>query len=239
MSARVPNAIALLLWLALAVQCSAAGAGSPPGSGSAPGRSSAGVTGAVSGRVMFGGLPLPDVVLRLVRDSDSTFVPGVTARTEARGSYRFAGVPAGRYRVYAYVGDNPDYFNRETAAFAVRAGEVVAPTIVMGRVIHPRRPLPGTRVPFAERLSFEWTLCPGAARYEFTVTDPETHEEVAFEPVTAATATVSGDALTLGRRYECQVLALTGNDEVLGATPGRGAPPWSVTIVAVARPEAK
>ncbi len=234
MKARASSAIALLLWLALAVQCGPAGAGSAPGSGSAQNRS-----GAVSGKVVFGGLPLADVVLRLVRDADSAFVPGVTARTDARGSYRFAGVPAGRYRVYAYVGDNPDYFNRETTAFALREGEVVAPTIAMGRIIRPRRPLPGTRVPSAERLPFEWTPCPGASRYEFTVIDPETHEEVAFEAVTTPAAMIPGDALTLGRRYECQVLALIGDDEVLGATPGRGAPPWSVTIVAGGAPDPK
>lgn len=228
MSAPGRTALALLLWLTLA-QCGPAGAGGSPENGSTQHRSG---TGAVSGKVVFGGLPLPDVVLRLVRDSDSSFVPGVTARTDRRGSYRFTEVPAGRYRVYAYVGDNPDYFNRETAAFALRDGEVVAPTIAMGRVIRPRRPLPGARVPSAERLSFEWTPCPGAARYEFTVTDPETHEEVAFEVVTTPTVTIPGSALTLGRRYQCQVLALTGNGEVLGATPGRGAPPWLVTIVA-------
>jgi hypothetical protein len=222
-SGRTHTGIALLLWLAVAAQCAWAG------SGPAQDRPEA---GAISGKVLFGGRPLPDVVLRLVRDFDSAFVRDVTARTDAGGSYRFARVAAGRYRVYAYVGDNPDYFNRETAAFAVRGGEVVAPTIAMGRVIRPVRPQPGARIPQTERLSFEWTPCPGAARYEFTVSDPETHEEVAFKVVTTPAATVPGDALTLGRRYQCQVLALSGNGEVLGATPGRGAPPWSVTIVA-------
>jgi hypothetical protein len=231
-NARVRRAVALLLWLPLAVACSLAGAGAAPENGPKQGRAGADITGAIYGKVLFGGLPLPDVVLRLVRDADSAFVPGVTARTDSQGSYRFTKVAAGRYRVYAYVGDNPDYFNRETTALRVGDADVVAPVITMGRVIRPVQPPPGARLPQAPRLSFQWTPCPGAARYEFTVIDPETHEEVAFAVVTAATAGIPGGALTLGRRYHCQVLALTGEGAVLGSTPGRGASPWSVTVVA-------
>jgi len=194
--------------------------------------------GTIVGRVLFDGLPLSGAVLRLVRESDSTFVPHTEARTDANGRYRFAGLRPGRYRVYAYVGDNPDYFNRETATFTVAAGEIAAPTISMGRIIRPVRPLPQTRIPFAERLRFEWTPCPGAASYEFTVTDRETHEEVALKTVRIPEAMIPGSALTPGRRYQCRVLALNENGDFLGATPGMGAPPWLVVSIAYADSDA-
>jgi hypothetical protein len=192
--------------------------------------------GTVVGRVLFNDLPLPGVLLRLVRASDSAFVPGSEARTDAAGRYVFSGVPAGRYRVYAYVGDNPDYFNRETVAFTVGARGFVAPTILMGRIIRPMRPRSHSRLPSAEQLQFAWTPCPGAASYEFTVTDPETHEEVVLKVVRSAEATVPGSALTPGRRYECRVVAVNEKGAFVGATPGTGATPWVVTVV-VADPE--
>jgi hypothetical protein len=194
--------------------------------------------GTIVGRVLFNGLPLSGAVLRLVRESDSAFVPDTEARTDANGRYRFAGLRPGRRRVYAYVGDNPDYFNRETATFTVAAGEIAAPTISMGRIIRPVRPLPQTRIPSAERLRFEWTPCPGAASYEFAVADPETHEEVALKTVRITEAMIPGSALTPGRRYQCRVLALTENGDFVGATPGMGAPPWLVVMIAYADPDA-
>jgi len=194
--------------------------------------------GTIVGRVLFNGLPLSGAALRLVRESDSAFVPDTKARTDANGRYRFAGLRPGRYRVYAYVGDNPDYFNRETATFTVSAGEIAAPTISMGRIIRPVRPLPQTRIPLRERLQFEWTPCPGAASYEFTVADPETHEEVAFKSVRIPEATIPGSALTPGRRYQCRVLALNENGDFVGATAGMGAPPWLVMMIAYADSDA-
>ncbi|MBN1460780.1 MAG: hypothetical protein JXA57_14705 [Armatimonadetes bacterium] len=187
--------------------------------------------GTVVGRVSFNDLPLPEVRLRLVRASDSIFMVGFQARTDAAGRYVFRGVPAGKYRVYAYVGDNPDYFNRETATFTVGASGFVAPTIVMGRIIRPLRPRPHSRLPVAEQWHFAWTPCPGAASYEFSVTDPETHEEVVLKVIQTAEATVPGTTLTPGRRYQCRVLALNKKGDFVGATPGTGATPWVVTVV--------
>jgi len=193
-------------------------------------------TAAVVGRVLFNSQPLIGIVLRLVKASDSTFVPDVEARTDANGRYRFAGLPPDRYRVYAYVGDNPDYFNRETSTFSLAGDEVVAPTISMGRIVRPVSPLPGARVPFAERLRFTWTACPRAASYEFTVTDPETHEEVVLKTVRLPEAVIPGSALTLGRRYQCRVLASSEQGDFLGATPGIGVQPWVVMVIAAGDP---
>jgi len=192
--------------------------------------------GTVVGRVLFNDLPLPEVRLRLVRASDSTFVPDAEARTDAAGRYVFSGLPSNRYRVYAYVGDNPDYFNRETVTFTVGASGFVAPTILMGRIIRPVRPRSHSRLPSAEQLQFAWTPCPGAASYEFTVTDPETHEEVVLKVVQSAEATVPGSALTPGRRYQCRVVAVNEKGAFVGATPGTGSTPWIVMVV-VADPQ--
>ncbi len=183
------------------------------------------------GGVRFNELPLSGVVLRLVRASDSTFVPDTSTRTDANGRYSFLGLRSGRYRVYAYVGDNPDYFNRETVTFTLGASGVVVPTISMGRIIRPVRPRPQARIPAAERLRFEWTPCPGAASYEFTVNDPETHEEVALKTVRTPEAMIPGSALTPGRRYQCRVLASNEKGDFVGATPGMGAPPWVVVTI--------
>ncbi|MDH4179712.1 MAG: carboxypeptidase-like regulatory domain-containing protein, partial [Armatimonadota bacterium] len=205
-----------------------------PERAAAEGGDTAGSVGVIVGRVLFGGRSLSGAVLRLVRDSDLTFVPDIKARTDTNGRYRFTDLPPGRYRVYAYVGDNPDYFNRETSPLRVTHTEVVAPTISMGRIIRPVRPRREARVPLAEWLQFEWTSCPGAASYELTITDPESHEEVVFKTVRTPKAVIPGAALVLGRRYQCRVLALTESGDFLGATPGMGVPPWSIMIVAYA-----
>jgi hypothetical protein len=130
------------------------------------------------------------------------------------------------------VGDNPDYFNRETATLTVTSAGMVAPTVSMGRVLRSVRPLPGARTPYAERLSFEWTPCPGAASYEFSAVDPETGEEVAFKAAQAPRVSIAGNAFSLGRRYHWRVVALTQGGDFLGATPGTGAAPWSFVVVA-------
>jgi hypothetical protein len=209
----------------------AGGAGRSGGLLSQRDQPAAGAKGAISGKVVSGGVPLAGIVLRLVRASDSTFVPNRRAVSGVDGRYRFPGVPDGRYRVYAYVGDNPDYFNRETATVTVAGSGAEAQTISMGRVLRPLAPDVGARVGFGEHLTFAWTECPGASSYEFSAVDPESAEEVAFRSTEKPTTEVAGRGFTLGRVYHWRVLALNADGDLLGATPGRGAPPWSFAVV--------
>jgi hypothetical protein len=190
-----------------------------------------GAVGAIAGTVLFGDRPLPHVVLRLVRAEDNAFLPERRAVAGPDGAYHFPQVPPGQYRVYAYVGDNPDYFNRATDPLDVTDSHLSVPPISMGRIIAPVAPQPGTRVSFAERLTFAWTSCPGAATYELSAVDPATQEEVVFETSQHPQAQVPGAAFTPGREYHWRILALTDRGEVVGATPSAGADPWSFVVL--------
>lgn len=187
-------------------------------------------SGAVEGIVRFAGRPALGIVLRLVHDVDSTFLPDRRAVSGADGRYLFPGVPPGEYRVYCFAGDNPGFFNRETAAVAVDKTRAAASTIALGRVLGPVTPRPGDRVPLAEQIALEWTACPEAASYELSVVDRESGEEVVMKTLHEPQATVPGRTFTLGRRYEWRVLALGAQRDFLGSTPGTGGVPWTFVV---------
>ncbi len=134
--------------------------------------------------------------------------------------------------MYAYVGDNRDYFNRQTGPIAVGKAVVSAPPLAMGRVLHPVRPAPQERVEARDAALFEWTGCPGASRYELSVVDPMTREEVVFRLTSEPSAEAAAPAFIPGRLYHWQVLALSDSEDFLGASPGAGAAPWSFVVLA-------
>ncbi len=187
-------------------------------------------SGAIEGMVCFAGRPALSIVLRLVHDVDSTFLPDRRAVSGADGRYVFPGVPPGEYRVYCFAGDNPGFFNRETAAVAVGKTRVTAATIALGRVLEPGMPQPGERVPFADQIMLEWTPCPEAASYELSVVDRESGEEVVMRTLQQPQTTIPGRTFTLGRHYEWRVLALGAQRDFLGSTPGAGGVPWAFVV---------
>lgn len=171
-------------------------------------------------------------MLRLVRDSDFTFLRHRRAVTRGDGAYAFLGLPPGRYRVYAYVGDNRDYFNRQTGPITVGTAVVRAPPLPMGQVLRPIRPTPQERVAADGVVLFQWARCREASQYELSVVDVETREEVALRLSSEPSVEVAVGAFIPGRRYQWQVLALSASGEFLGSSPGAGAAPWSFVVLA-------
>jgi len=186
-------------------------------------------TGAIVGEVTYHQRPVAGIVLRLVRGANSTFVKERRAVSDPEGRYRFIGVPAGRYRVYAYTGDNREYFNRETEVVEVRDSLVKAPRIAVGRLLVPLAPPAGAKVRAVSAVAVRWTACPEASEYTLTLVDAQTAAQVVREHLAAAEVTLPGRTFTRGHSYEIRVRALASDGSFLGATPGAGAAPWTVT----------
>jgi len=185
---------------------------------------------AIRGRVLYAGMPQPGIVLRLVRAGDFSFVPDVRARTDAEGRYSFSQVPGGAYRVYAYVDDNPGYFNRVTARFEVTGRMVEAPDINLGRILEPEDPPRGAILSPAEDMVFTWSPCPQATRYHLSVVDPATNEEVFSGATAAPRVLIDLSRMSPGHQYEWRVAATDAAGAFLGASPGSGAEPWTFSL---------
>jgi hypothetical protein len=193
-------------------------------------RSAQQVGALITGRVLYAGQPAAGVALRLVRARDFTFVPGIRARSDARGMYRFTGVPSGAYCVYVYVGDNPAYFNRATPGLNVADDEVAAADIHLGRVLRPAEPPQDAILSPAADFVFAWQLCPRAVEYALSVVDPATNEEV-FSTVTRLPhAVVDLSLMKPGREYIWRVTASDSRGAFLGGSPGAGAEPWRFSL---------
>jgi len=184
----------------------------------------------VHGRVLYAGRPLPGAVLRLVQAEDFTFVPGMRARADAAGRYAFAELPEGLYRVYAYVGDNPGYFNRVTAVIRVGPRAVTAPDIHMGRALRPNDPPRGALITPGREMLFTWSVCPHAAEYHLSVIDPSTNEEIFSTVSTSPWAVVPLSRMTPGHQYEWRVIAVDAAGAFLGGSPGSGAEAWMFSL---------
>jgi hypothetical protein len=184
----------------------------------------------ISGRALYAGEPQAGIALRLVRADDFSFVPDLRARTDPEGRYLFGHVREGEYRVYAYVGDNPGYFNRVTARLEVKGRAVNAPDINLGRILEPEDPPRRAILSPAADIVFIWSPCSRAAQYHLSVIDSATSEEV-FSGVTPAPhALVDLSRMRPGHRYEWRVTATDTAGAFLGASPGPGAEPWTFTV---------
>jgi len=202
-------------------------AGEPPRRARAEERDTAAQGQAViQGRALYAGRPQPGVVLRLVRADDFTFLPGLRARTDKNGRYRFSEVPDGAYRVYAYVGDNPGYFNRATATIQVAGRPVEAQDINLGRMLEAVDPPSGATLSGARDMVFTWSPCPQATRYHLSVVDPATNEEVFSAEVATPYAAVDLSRMSAGCDYEWRVTATDASGAFLGGSPGSGVEPW-------------
>jgi hypothetical protein len=223
------------LMVPLGPLCQALGistASPPPSSLAAEDHPDPQATGVIVGEVEFGNRPLEGVVLRLVRAADSTFVRSRRVVSDGHGRYRFPGLPAGSYRVYAYAGDNPEYFNRQSPAVEVKQSLINVARLAMGWIIAPRLPTVGARVPAGTQVLVRWEVCPGASEYELSLLDRETQQEIALPRVSDPEALLAADILSPGHSYQIRVTAHAYNESFLGATPGTGAAPW---VFAVAR----
>ncbi len=181
--------------------------------------------GAIVGEVQYHGEPLGGVVLRLVRAADGRFLRERRAVSDGAGRYQFSGVPVGRYRVYAYTGDNAAYFNRETPTLEVRHSPVKAEPLRLGRMLLPQAPPPGAKGPRGA-LTLRWTPCPGASEYAVTLLEAEGGREVLRGQTHAPELTLAEGTLAAGRRYQVRVLATGRDGAFLGATAGKGRAPW-------------
>lgn len=209
-----------------------------PGVLSAVDHPTPGAKGAIAGRVFWGQSPAENVVLRLVRASDFAFLPNRKATTDEEGKYEFRGVKPGEYHVFAYVNDNPDYFNRYTTAVTVPAETVLAPEIHLGKILRCLAPPTGASLVLSD-VVLSWTPCDVAQAYIVSVVDLETGEEVFAEQLTAESTGRSQPATQIvvpkGRlqsacRYQWSVIATDQEGRYVGGSPGAGLPPWTFTI---------
>jgi len=200
----------------------------PPGRGASQWRR----LGTIAGRVSYGGAPAAGGRVRLVRASNNTFVPGAAAVTASDGRTLFAQVPNGDYRAFAYVGDNPEFFNRRSAVVRMTMpARVQAEEIRLGRILQPLQPLPGAR-PKARggQVRLAWSACPGAAAYRVTITRASGGAAVYSKTVTEASCQVPAERLEAGERVIWRVTATDAAGEYLGGSPGAGGTPWAFTL---------
>jgi hypothetical protein len=181
--------------------------------------------GTIRGRVTYNRAGLPGIHLRLV-DAEGSFVPGVITTTDADGRYAFEDIPSGMYRVYAYTGDNPLYFNRTSRLARMRRGTATVGDLQLAMAVEPQEPRQGASVAADAEATFRWTPCPGAAEYAFSVTDEATSEEEFTAQIRAPWVTVPPGRFVRGHAYRWRVGATAADGAFLGASPGAGGEPW-------------
>lgn len=147
--------------------------------------------GALAGRVVRDGVPVPGVAVALGAvpggGKGLAGAPGLAAVTGPDGRFRIAGVPPGSWAPQPGfpVGDGA-WYPGATAPVAVVAGaEADAGDLA---VLHEIEPVPGnpSRLAAADTVAtFRWTAAPGAARYGWFL-DGELLAESAVESVTVA-----------------------------------------------------
>ncbi|UCH36558.1 MAG: hypothetical protein JSV65_09450 [Armatimonadota bacterium] len=186
--------------------------------------------GSIAGRATFNGKGKAGIHLRLVREDGFTFVPGAHAVTGADGEYEFWGIPPGAYHVYAYVGDNPRYFNRHAPPVRLQGGAVTVADLELGMVLEPLVPQPGAAVEREGAVLFRWNDCPGAAEYTLTILDDATGGEVFSTRAKGPLASVPGSRLSPGGTYRWHVRATGADGSFLGGTPGTGGQPWRFRV---------
>jgi len=186
--------------------------------------------GAIRGRVTCAAADLAGISLRLVRAGDSTLVPGVLAITDKDGAYELRAVPPGAYRVYAYTGDNPPYFNQCSRLTRVMRGEASTADLQLVMVLEAFEPQLDQVVNGGGLVSFRWSACPAADRYELTVSDAESGAEAFATRTVQPAATTAASSFAAGRAYRWRVRAVALDGSVIGASPGAGGQPWTFRV---------
>lgn len=186
----------------------------------------------IVGRVTFAGEPVPSIKLRLIKPDGGLITPDRTTKTDEKGQYAFNEVPHGDYRVYAYVGDNPDYFNRASATVSLTKGmEATVSDMIMGKILHPISPGADEAVALKYgRTQFECTRCDSAREYNFSVTEASSATSIISASSEKPTVSIDLSSLETGRRYVWRVTAIDANGDVLGGSPGVGSQPWAFSI---------
>ncbi len=209
-----------------------------PGALSAVDHPTPGAKGAIAGRVFWGQSAADNVVLRLVRASDFAFLPNRKATTDEEGKYEFRGVKPGDYHVFAYVSDNPDYFNRYTTVVTVPAETVLAPEIHLGKILRCLAPPTGASLVLSD-VVLAWPPCEVAQTYIVSVVDLETGEEVFAEELAGVSdgqsrlstqTVVPQSCLQRTHSYQWSIIATDQEGRYVGGSPGAGLPPWTFTI---------
>jgi TolA-binding protein len=186
----------------------------------------------IVGRVTFGGKPLASIKLKLVKPDGGLLTPDRTATTADDGQFAFNDVPEGQYRVYAYVGDNPEYFNRASPPVSLYKGvEATVSDISLGKILHPVSPTVGDAVaPVYGKAGFSCTTCQPAKEYHFTVTEVSSDKPVVSGSSDKPSITLDVSSLEFGHKYLWRVTATDSNRDFIGGSPGNGSTPWIFTV---------
>jgi hypothetical protein len=186
--------------------------------------------GVIRGRVTYDDAGVAGISLRLVRADDSSFVAGALAETDNDGAYELRGVRPGVYRIYAYTGDNPLYFNQCSRPIRVTRRDAAIADLRLVMVLEPLEPQLDQTVNRGGVASFRWRACPGADHYELSVSDEESHAEVLTMRTAQPAATAAASAFAGGRPYRWRVRAVGADGSVIGASPGAGGAPWTFRV---------
>ncbi|MDO8586123.1 MAG: stalk domain-containing protein [Armatimonadota bacterium] len=188
----------------------------------------------ITGRVTFAGAPTGGVRLRLINPKGALMPADKSASTDNEGRYSFAGLPDGEYRVYAYVGDNPDYFNRASNVISLSNGSEGKPAdVALGRVLHPLNPPVGGKVtPVDGKAEFTCSTCQSAAKYSFSIVESSSKTNMTSAASTEPLINMDISSLQPGREYEWRVTAVDDKGEFVGGNPGAGMPAWTFSLAA-------
>jgi hypothetical protein len=151
-----------------------------------------GPTGAIYGRVLSDGQPVPNILVGLdVADTALFFFPTETTEkvpvlgkvdtTDANGRYNFSGLTPGFYSVDAAfrIGDGyvVDFDERALRQLTVSAGDSLeVPDSHLKRSIAPTLPAPRSTIRTSEGVLFRWEEVPTADSYRLWVTPRHTFD---------------------------------------------------------------
>jgi hypothetical protein len=187
----------------------------------------------IAGRITYAGAAVSGIRLRLAnRDQGGAFIKGYSAKSDAHGTFNFGGLPNGTYSVYAYIGDNPDFFNRMSEKITLSEGTYAkVRDICMGRILQPASPKRGGSVAVVDgKISLTCTACPTAAKYRFAVLDSKSRDMVCEATSANCSVDIAASDLEPGREYVWQVQSMDASGEFLGGSPGCGPLPWTFKV---------
>jgi len=179
---------------------------SPP---APPVQPSAGPT-QVTGRVVWNGMPVPNVRVQLKQVGDYSSLPELASTMSAAdGTFTLLAPPTGSLMIYA-LAPNTDYWAWFGYPVKITAGEpknvgdlAIAKKL---QLLSPANSGPNGDAVTTTTPTLQWTAFPGAARYAVYVFNNTTHQRVLLQSIQSTQITVS-PPLQSGQRYQWSVHA--------------------------------
>ncbi len=188
-------------------------------------------TGVLSGQVQNADKNLEGIVLHLI-DPEYRVVRENAATTDRDGQYEITGLKKGKYRVYAYVEENPDYFNRVSEVVDIEPGKTTeASPLKLVKLVRPGEPEPGKEIEDkSENIDVSWTGISTAKEYLVTVANGESGDVITDIKTEKTSITLKKELFDSGTIYVITVTARGANDQIVGKTAGKGGVLWTFSL---------